>query len=150
MFRFLLRKSGDHHVAEELTQRVFADAVATLARGSAEPDTPLAWLYRIAERRFADEMRRRQRLERAEADLSVVSPRESTSYGGRTAESLRRAIEQLGEEMRAVVVMKLLEGRSFAEIATATQTSEGACKMRFSRALKTLQVLLAEEGIEPA
>jgi RNA polymerase sigma-70 factor (ECF subfamily) len=145
----LLRRSGDHHVAEDLTQRVFTDAVATLARGSAQPDVPLAWLYRIAERRFADELRRRQRRERAEQDLSVVSARETRSYDGRVAAALRHALEQLNSEIRDVVVMKLLEGRSFAEIAIATHTNEGACRMRFSRALKTLQTVLAEEGIEP-
>lgn len=96
-------------------------------------------------------MRRRQRVERAEADLTVVAPREQAGfYDSRVAGSLQRAIEQLNREMREVVVMKLLEGRSFAEIATATQTSEGACKMRFSRALETLQTMLTAEGIEPA
>lgn len=150
VFRFLLRKSGDHHVAEELTQKVFTDAVATLARGTAEPETPLAWLYRIAERRFSDEMRSRQRDARAQADLTVVAPREYHSYDNQVASSLRVALEQLTEDMREVVVMKLLEGRSFAEIATATQSNEGACKMRFSRALETLQAILIEQGIEPA
>lgn len=45
--------------------------------------------------------------------------------------------------------MKVFEGRPFAEIASRVGASEGACKMRFSRGIRTLRALLEEEGIEP-
>ena len=54
VYRYLRRRTGDHHEAEELTQRVFADAAASLDGA----ETPLAWLYTVARRRFADQARR--------------------------------------------------------------------------------------------
>ena len=55
VYRYLRRRTGDHHRAEDLAQQVFADAVRSLR----ETESPsLAWLYTVAQRRFADEVRR--------------------------------------------------------------------------------------------
>ena len=55
VYRYLRRRTGDHHRAEDLTQQVFADAVASLRETES---SSLAWLYTVAQRRFADEVRR--------------------------------------------------------------------------------------------
>src|SRR5262249_26866612 len=55
VYRYVRRRTHDHHRAEDLTQQVFADAVAGLHESSSPT---LAWLYTVAKRRFADEARR--------------------------------------------------------------------------------------------
>src|SRR5437764_14987061 len=60
LYRFVLRRTRNHHEAEELTQQAFVDAVAALARREA-PASMRGWLYTVAERRIADEARRRAR-----------------------------------------------------------------------------------------
>jgi DNA-directed RNA polymerase specialized sigma24 family protein len=45
--------------------------------------------------------------------------------------------------------MKLLEGRTFAEIAALVGASEPACKMRFARGLEAVRAQLREQGFEP-
>ncbi|MDP9284639.1 MAG: RNA polymerase sigma factor, partial [Actinomycetota bacterium] len=60
IYRYLRRKTGDADRAEDLAQEVFADAASALARGDWRPASMLAWLYTIAQRRFADEVRRRR------------------------------------------------------------------------------------------
>jgi RNA polymerase sigma-70 factor (ECF subfamily) len=62
---------------------------------------------------------------------------------------LREALDRLPEGQRRVVVLKLLRGASFAEIAVTTGTTETAARMRFSRALGALRAHLTEEGLEP-
>ena len=146
VYRFLLRRTRDHHDAEDLAQRVFADAALALARS--RPTSTLAWLYAVAERRFVDEARRRRRAATALANLREPVPAESR-YGPEAAKVLRRALERLEEGPRAVVVMKLLEGRSFSEIGARIGTSEAAAKMRFSRAIREVRRFLEEEGLEP-
>ncbi len=143
VYRFLLRRTGDHHQAEELAQRVFADAAASLAK--ARPESILGWLYAVAERRFVDELRRR----RLAADLPADPPRSAIEldYGPEAARAIKRSIDRLDLAAREVVVMKLLEGRPFAEIARTIGTSEAAAKMRYSRALAALRVYLEAEGI---
>jgi RNA polymerase sigma-70 factor, ECF subfamily len=143
VYRFLLRRTGDPHQAEELAQRVFADAAAFLAE--TRPDSVLGWLYAVAERRFVDELRRR----RLAADLPADPPRPATEldYGPAAARAIKRSIFRLDPASREVVVMKLLEGRPFAEIAGALGISEPAAKMRYSRALGQLRAFLEAEGI---
>ncbi len=77
--------------------------------------------------------------------MEIVGP----SYGADVAESLRRALRKLPEAQRRVVVLKLLEGRPFAEIARLVGTSEAASRMRFMRGLERLRDELEREGITP-
>lgn len=146
VYRYLLRRTHNHHDAEELAQRVFADAAASLAR--TQPRSTLAWLYSVAERRFIDEVRRRERIAQAAALVSAASAVE-LDYGPQTVRALRQAIERLDYGRQRVVVMKLFEGRPFAEIAARLQISEPACKMRFSRAVRELRAWLEAEGLKP-
>jgi RNA polymerase sigma factor (sigma-70 family) len=149
IFRFLRRRTGSHHEAEELTQRVFADAAAALGSKN-PPESVLAWLYVVAERRFIDELRRRTRGERA-GELAAQTPNTAPppSYGPGLAAALGRAIADLPADQREVVTLKLFREMRFSEIAEQLGSTEAACKMRFSRALATLRERLSEEGIEP-
>jgi len=149
VYRFLRRRTGSHHEAEELAQRVFTDAAAALSSRN-PPDSLLAWLYAVAERRFVDELRRRKK---AKAYLAGQSPeahlRVDPFYGSGVADALRRAIGGLPADQRSVVVMKVFEGRPFGEIASRLGTTEAACKMRFSRAIRQVREQLRQEGFEP-
>lgn len=144
IYRFFLRRFGDHHEAEDLAQRVFADAVVTLAKS--KPDSELGWLYAVAERRFVDELRRRRRANSLPPD--VGRPLE-VNYDGAAAQAIKRAMQRLEPPAREVVVMKLFEDRSYAEIAERLGITEAAAKMRLSRALRSLRTLLVDEGVEP-
>src|SRR5256885_1881660 len=104
VYRFLRRRTRDHHEAEELTQRVFADAAAAL--GERGPEEPLAWLYTVARRRFADAVRRSHRhvelrdapaaqpAAGAAAPLGVAPP---APWNGSGAPPLARALAALGD-----------------------------------------------------
>lgn len=149
VYRFLLRKTGDHHDAEELTQRVFADAAAALQHYNDRPQSLLAWLYAVAERRFVDEVRRRSVARRRLPHLVAREDATDLTFGHEICVALREAIGALPDDQREVVVMKLLEGRSFREIAEKTQASEAACKMRLSRAIAKVKTRLEERGLAP-
>jgi RNA polymerase sigma-70 factor, ECF subfamily len=149
VYRFLLRKTGDHHDAEELTQRVFADAAVALRNAATRPDSLLAWLYAVADRRFIDEIRRRTVARRGLRLIAQDKEAPDLTYSHEVAAALRDAIEKLPRDQRQVVVMKLLEGRPFAEIARALSTSEAACKMRLSRAIAQIRQALNAEGLGP-
>ena len=70
-------------------------------------------------------------------------------YGSDVAHAIHDAIAQLPHEQRRVVCLKLIEGCSFAEIASLTGASEAAAKMRFQRGLAALRTELERQGIEP-
>lgn len=149
IYRFLRRRTGSHDEAEDLTQRVFADAAAALS-SSSPPESLLAWLYAVAERRYVDEIRRRQKV----AGYFAGQPRSSglhadPFYGPTVAEALRRTIGALPPDQRSVVAMKVFEELTFAEVAARLNTTEAACKMRFSRGVRQLREALREEGLAP-
>jgi RNA polymerase sigma-70 factor, ECF subfamily len=144
VYRYVRRRTRDHDRAEDLTQQVFADAVLGLRES---PSPPLAWLYTVARRRFADEARR-DTVARRVAALRPVAE-ESRDYGADVGVALRSAFDRLPSGQREVVVLKLLRGARFAEIGARLGISTEAAKMRFVRALEALRTELEEEGLRP-
>jgi RNA polymerase sigma-70 factor, ECF subfamily len=149
IYRYLRRRTGDGDRAEDLAQDVFADAAAALARGDWRPASMLAWLYTIAQRRFADEARRRRHSTNGLLLDDFLEEVPAVEYGPNVARVLREGISRLSPEQRQVVCMKLLRGSSFGDIAAAMEVSEAAAKMRFQRALSALRADLEEQGIGP-
>src|SRR5881227_2091339 len=135
LYRFVLRRTRNHHEAEELTQQAFVDAVAAVARREA-PVSMRAWLYTVAERRITDEARRRTRAatvaERLEAE---------TAAGGveDTDDVVADALLRLPVPQRQIVVLRIVEERTYPEIASALDCDERACRMRLTRALRRLR-----------
>jgi RNA polymerase sigma-70 factor (ECF subfamily) len=149
--RYLRRHTGSQEEAEDLAQAVFADAAERLRHLEPGPPPVLAWLYTVAQRRLADRGRRAGRRPETFAALEPVRVDgvEEQRYGRAVAAALREAIEELPPGQRAVVVLKLLEGRPFAEIGRLVGASEAACKMRFARGLEAVRTDLRARGLEP-
>jgi RNA polymerase sigma-70 factor (ECF subfamily) len=134
VYRFLLRRTHDHHEAEELTQQVFADAASALSRAG-PPRSMQGWLYAVAERRLIDELRRRERVTKL-VDLLAAEP---LVTAGEPTQTLADAVAHLPDRQRHVVLMRIVEGRTYREIARVLGCNEAACKMRLSRALRRLR-----------
>lgn len=149
VYRFVRRHTDTDDAAEEIAQSVFAQAAAGLdpEREGAAP--LLAWLYTVAQRRIVDAARVRAKrgtvLRLEESYPATEQPR----YGTGVAKALRAALAALPPAQRDVVLLRLLEGRSFAEIAQRLETTEAACKMRFRRGLSSVRDLFEKEGITP-
>lgn len=151
VYGYVRRRTRSREDAEDLTQTVFAEAVSGLEDAAGESCSALAWLYTVAKRRLIDEHRRRQVGPAQVISLDAVrlEQRSRTDYGVELAGALVRAIAGLPIEQQRVVVLKLVEGRRFSEIAVSLGVSEEACRVRLSRALRTLRAQLEEEGITP-
>ena len=147
IYRYLRRKTGDADRAEDLAQEVFADAASALARGDWRPESMLAWLYTIAQRRFADEVRRRRHSHNGVPLDDLLDDVPAPDYGAGLARALGEAISRLSPNHQQVICMKLLRGSSFCDIASAMEVSEAAAKMRFQRALTCLRADLEQQGI---
>lgn len=146
IYRFVRRRSPSDEHAEDVTQAVFVDAAA--ARDGLDLDHPrlLGWLHRVARRRLADEARRRAR---STTVVSLEHAGDIAAHEPVRASILREAIARLPGGQREVVVLKLIEGHSFAAIAERLDTTQAACKMRLVRALEALRDELEKEGITP-
>jgi RNA polymerase sigma-70 factor, ECF subfamily len=144
VYRYVRKRSRSHEQAEDLAQDVFAAAAAALPGEDGDQPPVLAWLYTVAQRRFADEARRRQREQSA-----GPAGEPSVEYGPPVAGAIAAALGRLERDQRRVVTLKLLRGASFAEAAGELGVTPAAAKMRFVRALAALREELRKEGVEP-
>jgi RNA polymerase sigma-70 factor (ECF subfamily) len=149
VYRYIRRRAGSREEAEDVTQEVFEVAIAALGQARLDADaTPLAWLYTVARHRLIDRVRARRTLSAHDLQAVPAVGGERT-YGAGLVQALVQGLQHLSEPQRRVVVLKLFEGRSFAEIAVEVGASEEACRMRFSRGLASLRRQLQEKGVEP-
>jgi RNA polymerase sigma-70 factor (ECF subfamily) len=107
-------------------------------------------MFTVAARVRLDELRRRRRLPEdsdEEAVARAEDPAEPFSADASDrAEAVRAALEALPESQRAVIHLHRYEGLTFAEIAKAFGTTEGAVKLRafrgYERLRESLQALV--------
>ncbi len=110
-----------------------------------------AWLRIIAERRAIDLLRRfgRQRAREIHSPLAFESYADESSDPVHASDDagvsnrVRKALTTLPQRQREAVQVLVLEERSLAEAAIATQRSKGALKVNLHRALKTLRAKFA-------
>src|SRR5262245_18808377 len=130
VFAFVLSRMRNRGDAEELTQQTFVDAAAALSRGAA-PRAMRGWLFAVASRRIADELRRRARR------IAAEDPARAPVVGAGPA--LYSALGRLSAEDRRLLFLRVVEERTHAEIAIAVGCNMAASKMRVSRALARLR-----------
>ncbi|MGE0440897.1 MAG: sigma-70 family RNA polymerase sigma factor [Gemmatimonadales bacterium] len=145
LIRMLHRRTGDLERAEELTQEVFARAVA------APPRNPRPWLFAVAlnllreEGRRATRQGRRLELYRAEQPAASPSPADELLQEERIRH-VRAALGTLTDRDREALLLQA-EGLSYEEIAQSTGLARGAIGTTLARARRRLvEAYRAQEG----
>lgn len=149
VLRFVRRRTRSPDEAEEVAQEVFLDMASTLATSAKAAPETLGWLYTVARRRAADEARRKARSLTVSLELAEAPAAQADAYGGDVARALDAALTRLPEGQRQVVLGRLIQGRSFAEIASDLGLTQEACRMRFMRGLRELRSEFEKEGLTP-
>lgn len=142
--RLCYRLTGDEDLADECTQETFIQAFRHLARFRG--DSALSsWLHRVAVRASLTNLRRVRRWRERETELTraegVPARREADPD---LKSKLARAIDELPEKLRVVVILHDVEGYTHGEIAAMLSTPEGTCKTRLMHARARLREELAE------
>ena len=143
VFGVAVRMLGNAAEAQEVAQEAFLRAHRALAdfRGDAKLST---WLYAITSRLCLNRLakgERRLRRQGAETLLRLAGgerPDVAVERGELEA-ALQRAIAELPEERRIVVVLRDLEGLSYEEIAEVLDLELGTVRSRLHRARADLK-----------
>lgn len=142
---------GDAHLAQDVTQRVFAD-LACKASALARRPVLTGWLYRSTHFAASDLVRSERRRRAREEEHFQMNQMLAGAEGGQADWSrLRPVIDdvmaELDDEDRDAVALRFLEDKSFAEIGRALQLSEDTARKRVERALDRLHAALAKRGV---
>jgi RNA polymerase sigma-70 factor (ECF subfamily) len=145
---FFARRTLDGQVAADLTAETLADAFAARGRFRDRGDgSATAWLYTIAyrklgrflrHRRVEDAARRRLGLQRLELSAEDIERVEALIDFEEVGRAVAAAFGELPPGQREALRLRVLEGRSCREIASALGCSEDVVRARVSRGLKRL------------
>jgi RNA polymerase sigma factor (sigma-70 family) len=139
VYRYTLAVLHNEADAEDVTQATFLSAYRAFRKGE-RPVKPHNWLIKIAHnecrQRFRASARRPQEVGLQETDGHALGGADEDVP---TAEELRHALAQLSFNQRAALVMRELEGRPYAEIATILETSVSAVETLLFRARRALR-----------
>ena len=137
LFNFYLRLTGQRMLSEDLVQEVFLRILKY--RSSYHPGNPFrAWVYRIARNARTDHLRKQHPQVTWEPEMSpTVQPHDPA----RQQESilLDRALMQMPEEKRELLVLSRLQELKHEEIAGLLGCEVGTVKVRVHRALQELK-----------
>lgn len=131
----VLRQPAD---AEDVAQTTFLNAYRAYQRGE-RPRNPQNWLIAIAHNVCRQRFRQSQRRPNEVAFDDRVGEIVPEEDHGPSAEDIQRALGYLAFNQRAALVMRELEGRSYAEIAEILETSVSAVETLLFRARRALR-----------
>jgi RNA polymerase sigma factor (sigma-70 family) len=151
VLRWCWRETGNRELAADLTGEVFAAALLAARRYRQSDGSVAVWLVGIARNKLR-ESRRRQRVEDAarrrlglgaatltDEDLERVD--DLASLNGEAVERLAG----LPPEQREALVQRVIEERSYEEIARELRCSEAVVRQRVSRGLRALRSEMERE-----
>jgi RNA polymerase sigma-70 factor, ECF subfamily len=146
LYAFALAMSGEPADAEEIAQDAFLRAHAALRRYPADRIRALqlsAWLHRIAINVFRNRIRRRTlRLVPLEPEPALADPSagpERQALSRAALRELANLVSGLPLHQRAAVVLRCVQGMTYAEVAELLGQPEGTIKSNVHRGLQALR-----------
>jgi RNA polymerase sigma-70 factor (ECF subfamily) len=163
VFHYLIRQLQNETEAEELAQETFVRVYQNRARYNPRARFS-TWLYTIATNLVRDRWRWRRRHpqvsldaedENSGAALQDKLPESQPGPGEKMvaeerANSVRRAVAKLPEDLRTVLLLVEYEGQSHAEIGALLGCSVKAVESRLFRARQQLRARLQQEFAQEA
>ncbi len=145
--------TGRREEAEDLAQEIFLRVYRSLTKFDLNTSF-LPWLVRLSRNLCIDEYRSRAR---EKASLTGAEPDpERTADPGPSAqrrmeereleERIRMGLGLLPEDLRTALILRDLQGLSYAEIAEVLRLPEGTVKSRIHRGRLELAEVLGREG----
>ena len=158
VFNVALRVLGDWSAAQDVAQDVFINLERSVRSFRADASF-VSWIYRITVNRAIDHRRREARrpasklgdmpLAMEESGLpgrSARTPLDHAMNRTEAAVQVQAALDGLSPKLRAIAVLRYVEGLSYEDLADVLDCSMGTIKSRLNRAHAALAKALGEAG----
>jgi RNA polymerase sigma-70 factor (ECF subfamily) len=157
IYSFIFSKVMDRDITEDIFQDTFIKVIRTLKRGKYNEEGKfLPWVMRISHNLVIDHFRRNKRMPKFQSrnDFDIF---DVISDGAESAESemitsqvhddVRRLIEELPDDQKDVLIMRIYKEMSFKEIAATTDVSINTALGRMRYALINLRKVIDKHNI---
>lgn len=154
VYNFALRMTGDEDDADDLVQETFLKAFRFFDKFEKGTNCK-AWLFRILKNSFINDYRKTTKepnkvdyddvqnfYENIKADEVETQHYEEDAFSNLLDDEISKAISELPEDFRTVVILSDIEGFTYEEIADFTDIPVGTVRSRLHRARKMLYVQL--------
>ena len=142
VFSTARRQVQDNAMAEEVTQATFI-VLARKARSLNDKTILSAWLYRTARFAAADARKVQTRRMKYEQEAARMEPSQADATWQEIEPLLDDAMNSLGEDDRAALLLRFFENKSLREVGTALGVSDDTAQKRVTRALERLRKTFA-------
>jgi RNA polymerase sigma factor (sigma-70 family) len=143
LYGYMARRTGGNQaLTEDIVQESYLRALDNWNRKTA-PDSPLAWLRRVARNILIDYLRQKRWIDKADLDLNPDSGNRASEDQFRSLE-IYSAISSLGRKKAKILEAFYYDGMSVKEIANEMAISERAVEGQLRRARQSLKSLLPD------
>lgn len=141
--------SGEREQIDELVQDTFVRAFNSL--DSFRSDSSLrTWLFTILRRLALDrkrsQKRRKDRVELEEGHAVQEYNALDSLVADETAQRVRTAVSRLSPLQREVFVLRVTEGLAYGDIARTVGSTEGACRVHYHNAMRSVKGFLNDDA----
>ena len=144
VFLFLLSKTNNEDIAEELTQETFFQAVQCIERFEGNSSI-LTWLCGIAKNVWLKDLRNRKETLSIDENIMEITNKQEIDVRWEQKEILQ-LIHDMNEPVREVMYLRLISNLSFAEIGEIIGKTENWTRVTFFRGKqKIVKEILKDE-----
>ena len=157
IYGFIYSKISDRDITDDIFQDTFIKVIKTLKSNSYnEEGKCLPWVMRIAHNLVIDHFRRNKKMPmyRETEEFSIFSVMSDNSLtienqmiSDQVETDLKRIIEELPEDQKEVLVMRMYQDLSFKEISELTGVSINTALGRMRYALMNLRKVIDKHQI---
>lgn len=157
IYSFIYSKVFDRDITEDIFQDTFIKVIKTLKNGKYNEEGKfLPWVMRIAHNLVIDHFRRNNRIPKFDntGEFSIFSVLSDSSLNAekriikdQVESDVRRIIEELPEDQKQVLMMRMYQDMSFKEISERTGVSINTALGRMRYALINLRKVIDQHNI---
>jgi len=144
IYAYVFKKTLEKELAMDLTQEIFMNMLETIHQFDEKVATFRTWLYQIARYRIIDYYRSKTHRQQAlnhnlEDDDHQTGDFLNTLIRQIEIEEIEHFVNTLAEDRQAIFWLKIVEQKTFYEIAQCLKTSESTIKTKFYTTLKLVK-----------
>ena len=157
IYSFIYSKVLDRDITEDIFQDTFIKVIKTLKRGAYNEEGKfLPWVMRIAHNLVIDHFRKNKRMPKFDnsGDFNIFSVLSDSDLNAekkiiknQVEDDVRRLIDELPEDQKQVLVMRMYKDMSFKEISEKTGVSINTALGRMRYALINMRKIIDKHNI---